>query len=193
MKFALIIFTLLLSSCTTAFAGDSDGLQGVTHITIDIQNNFSVSGVSSNDLETSISDKLREAGVIVTDDPTDPMLELSVNTMTMPDNTVIFDIDMNLLDTVLSLHKSKAIYFNAEVWNAEGKFGYFGTDVPNPLQGDVDDITDDFVSDWLDANPKTSQRLPNHTHQIPSYPILSLQANRPSQPMSNSNWHTSSG
>jgi hypothetical protein len=136
---------------------DFKGLSGVQVIVAPVDEDAERDGLTRAAIQTSVEATLRLADIRVLAQAEGaktlgkPVLGVSVDTLAS-NGFYVYNIRVELRQTVQSLVRPGVAY-DATTWN-RGKFGTVDAANVRELHDAVNDFVDEFVNDWLTANPK---------------------------------------
>jgi len=142
------------------------GLPGVYVLVEETHPDVKRDGLTKTTLRTDVELHLRQGGIrIMTKEesfsaPGAPYLYLNINTVKFKDEPgwYAYSIDLELTQGV-RLDRKPSIPLNAITWNARGSVGVVGARQLRTVRQYVRDMVDQFINDYLAANPK-KERLP---------------------------------
>ena len=136
------------------------GLGGVYVLVEDMAPDVERNGLTRSTLQTDVEVKLRQAGIRVLTEaeravaPGSPFLYLRVATM-KSDGVGLYAVDIDLeLNQEVRLTRNPAITSLARTWSAGGWVGIIGSRNLSRVRDTVRDAVDQFLNDYLAANPK---------------------------------------
>jgi len=135
------------------------GLPGVEIVVEDLREDAERNGLTKTGIQTDVERKLQLAGVRVltaeesNQTPSAPALHVSVNT-TQPDDGGLYayGIQLELMQLMRSLVPPEAMVTGV-TWDAGAVGSISATNLRDVLNS-VRDLVDEFINDWLTANPK---------------------------------------
>lgn len=107
--------------------------------------------IANNDLKIAVKNRLLSAGIAITNEKFAPWLGIEVDTLKEDNGTTFYTVEESLYDLMPSPRTRKIIY--PEIWTA-GRLGSWSALSESPVKHTVETLVDQFVSDWLAANPK---------------------------------------
>ena len=156
----LLVVTVTQSHATT-YRGNVKGLQGVLVVTEEISPDLEKDGVTQAQLKTRVVElKLRQAGIrVLTEDewlktPGCPWLYLMINSVHGASAWVYATyVRLELRENVKLVRDGSMAVSSAVTWQ-KGYGGLIGTARLRGIYETADNLTDEFVNDFLAANPK---------------------------------------
>ena len=119
--------------------------------------------------------RLRNAGLQVDNSPTQPMLYLDITGFQVSGtNNFAYYVSLQLLETVKIERNGE--YVNATVWGPNQYVLYSLTYFESELFNNAIDRTDEFINDWLQANPRSS--APTGAENLAAATLKLLSPNR---------------
>jgi len=167
LNFSVIIVMVLVCVVPSALALDSDvnretlrGLKGVRVLVEDLASEVGKAGLTKNQLQADIEDKLRKAGIkALTQDecfatPGEPYLYVNINLnfRKADPNIYSFSIDIGVIQNV-TLDRDPKQKTYAATWSTGG-VGSIKQEFLPRLKDSVDDLLDLFIKSYLAVNPK---------------------------------------
>jgi hypothetical protein len=167
LEFSIIMVLMLVCVVSAALALDSDinretlrGLKGMRVLVEDLAPEVEKAGLTKNQLQADIEDRLRKAGIkTLTQDecfatPGEPYLyvNISLNFRKGDPNIYSFSIDIGVIQNV-TLDRNPKQKTYAATWSTGG-VGSIEKELLSRLKGSVDDLLDLFIKAYLAVNPK---------------------------------------
>jgi hypothetical protein len=151
---------LLLPGVSHALTLKQKALIGLKGVGIDIVKTSPEAkslGLTENQIKTDVELRIRKAGIrVLTDEerqetPGFPFLQVAVTTMVSQDRgLMVFSIAVDLVEWVMLARGGETWGY---IWHTSST-GKGGVDHIRNLRGSVGDKVDDFINDFLAANPK---------------------------------------
>jgi hypothetical protein len=167
LNFSVIIVMVLVCVVPSALALDSDvnretlrGLKGVRVLVEDLASEVGKAGLTKNQLQADIEDKLRKAGIkALTQDecfatPGEPYLYVNINLnfRKADPNIYSFSMDIGVIQNV-TLDRDPKQKTYAATWSTGG-VGSIEKEFLPRLKDSVDDLLNLFIKSYLAVNPK---------------------------------------
>ena len=167
LNFSVIIVLLLVCVVPSAPALDSDvnretlrGLKGVRVLVEDLASEVEKAGLTKNQLQADIEDRLRKAGIkTLTQDecfatPGEPYLYVNINLNSRKADTNVysFSMDIGVIQNVTLDRDPKQKTYGV-TWSTGG-VGSIEKEFLPRLKDSVDDLLDLFIKSYLAVNPK---------------------------------------
>ncbi len=155
MKLILVIF-FVLSINYSAFAQNDDlikkSLKGIKtiNVIIDISNELTRLGITEDLIQNTAELRLRHGGLPIK--TSTPFLAIEVNCVKTQDSRFVFHMSLSLHELV-NLWRNPKDTLIVKTWEKAG-FGLVETDYLRIIKEKVEDFVDEFLNDWLAANPK---------------------------------------
>ena len=159
----LTAFQKSASSHKLLWAGDKEVLQGLEGVSVwiePIEQEVEKHGLTRQAIQTDTELQLRQYGIkVLTEEellstPTVPILFINVNVMIHEKIPVVAAaLDVELREAVLLLREPKRFCCAARTWKT-GVLVLVGLDKIKDLRGDIKDLVNEFINDYLAANPK---------------------------------------
>jgi hypothetical protein len=155
---ALCAFLVLTGITRAASESDKKTLKGITGISVLVEeiNNKALSGLTRDALQTDIELRLRKAGVEV-HDPNDkssydlPLLYVNVHCLSISGGMFAFNIEVQVQQAVHLRRDPSIVSSGATTWKVAG----LGTaSSGRSIRDHVEDLVDNFLNDYLAANPE---------------------------------------
>ncbi len=173
-KYVIVAVTILLSLGVVGKARGADdfmrstlvGLAGV-HVGVDVHKEAEREGLPRTTLQTDIELRLRKAGIRVLtleevkEIPGLPLLSLVIGTQKNPIGIYAYHLALEVWQSV-SLLRDPSILTQGLTWRASGVTGTVGDLKLSGVREYVQDKVDEFINDYLAANPSTKRSLPQY-------------------------------
>lgn len=142
---------LVALMAVSGFAGEPllKGLKKLALAVPSLPAEWERSGFSANRIRTDVEIRLRRVGIEITADLSDPLLVVSLSQFA-DGGSIIYAIEVRLTEDVVVLHRGASVV--AQTW-VKTSFGIVGSRRVDSLRVDITDKVDDFINDWLKANP----------------------------------------
>jgi hypothetical protein len=136
------------------------GLIGVYVLITDMDPEAEKDGLAKSTIRTDVELRLRQAGIRVLNSsewlatPGSPDLFLRLSTLKPKEGPLYaFGIQLGLVQRV-RLARDPNITVMAVTWEATGRYGTIATERLSELRAEVRDMVDEFINNYMAANPK---------------------------------------
>jgi len=138
-----------------------DILKGLESIYVEVEGlkpDIEKYGLTAQVLKTDVELTLRKYGIKISQDPQVRFLYVNVHISISPNDmeTVIFNVSVDFVDVVVPTRNPTVIIYFASIWSQQD-LGMTDTTKLKFIRETVKDVTERFVNDYLEANPKTGQ------------------------------------
>jgi len=156
-RIVLAVALLLLAGLARA-ADDEEGrasLKGIASFEVvveGIQPDAERDGLTQSQIQTEVEARLRQAGIkVVASSPY--MLYVNVDTTKKNMGSYAYNIYVSFEQPVTLLRDTKRVQTFAVTWSV-GSIGTVGSDRLRDVRSDVSDLVDQFITAYLEQNPK---------------------------------------
>lgn len=145
-----------------AFVGRVGSLKGASQVgvaVVPLSPEAEQDGLSRRQLQTDVELRLRKAGIIVRPEeenrhPGVPWLFVEVVNLRLPTGLCAYAIGVSCRQLVILYRDEKIVVEEATTWQKPLLLATVGANnMPASVRGDVGDMVDEFINDWLTANP----------------------------------------
>jgi hypothetical protein len=157
----LVVVFLLLPSASRSFESQQKALRGLKGVRVLVEPLYPVAerlGLSKDQITTDVELRLRKAGVRVLSEkemqetPGLPFLYVNINTYIPTGQKALcaFTARVDLAEVVTLARGYPSVGL---IWHKDS-IGTVGTQSIREIRGEVGDLVDEFINDYLAANPK---------------------------------------
>jgi hypothetical protein len=144
---------LLLGSAGAAVAATVTSLRGLESFDVVVEEIPDLSGLEEQ-IKTDVELKLRLAGIKVDDGQIEPYLYVNVNAIEI-ERDFVFSISLGLVQEVTTDRFWSGLATTWDRGTVGFNFGSTRAEVKTSLRESVKDLVDQFLNDYLTANPRT--------------------------------------
>lgn len=151
----LIALLLILTSTFLVGASGRSTLKGLKHFNVvieDLEPAAEQAGLSRDRLKTDVELRLRRARLPVAEGHQDAFLYVHISVERTATNGLAYCVRVSLAENAV-LARDKAIFTLAETWKRAGIGVTPSSDFVSEARQAVGDQVDDFINDYLAANP----------------------------------------
>lgn len=146
----LCVLLLAQSGSTNSTQPLLKGLNKIVLSVSSLPSDWEVSGFTSERLKTDAEIRLRRAGIEITEDlSADPLLIVSLDHFS-DGGSIVYMVMIRLSEDAVV--PDRGVRTLATTWS-RASYGTVGRGRVDSLRGTISDKIDDFINDWLKANP----------------------------------------